>query len=319
MSFYKNNHIYNIEENNEPELFKSFDNPFNLNNPDIFGDNQMENDYSNNITPLCLSNSNSNESKCSLNMNIESAITREFSNNISNNIFTNSEPLINTNNENDNIKELNNANAGVKFLSKKKGRPKKGQENRGNKIHTKNSNDNASKKIINSCKSNIYNLIRQYIPIQSGIKLDVPTIQNQLGSSHEDINKFFNKTIHNIFCDTIPKRVKEEIKDNREQHQHNKNIIDILLENEKNDEKKQIKVLNGLFNLCFKDYLIAYLNDETQIKISDDEIINLNGFKTFGSCFNEGKNKYDSKEKNTYKEHILKIIYNPKKNTKAKK
>ena len=311
-SFEKKN-INNLYDNNEPDFVMSNNNPFNLNNSDIFGDNQMKNDNSNNFSHLFLSNANSNEPKFSLNYNIENDFTREFSNNNFDYILINSEP-INRNIGNDNIKELNNVNNGIKFLSKKKGRPKKGQENRGNKIHTKNSNDNASKKIYNSCKSNIYNLIKQNLPIQTGIKLDIPTIKNQLGNSYENINKFFNKTIYNIFCDTIPKRVKKEIKNNRNQYKQNKNIIDILLENEKNDEKKQIKVLNGLFNLCFKDYLIAYLNDQTQIKISDDEIISLNGFKTFGSCFNEGKDKYAPNQKNTYKKHILKIIYNPKRN-----
>ena len=83
---------------------------------------------------------------------------------------------------------------------------------------------------------------------------------------------------YNIFCDIVPKRVKKEIKNNLAQYKHNKYIIDILIENEKNDEKKQIKVLKGLFNLCFKDYLIAYLNDETQIKIFGNININLNAF-----------------------------------------
>ena len=70
--------------------------------------------------------------------------------------------------------------------------------------------------------------------------------------------------------------------------------------------KKQIKVLKGLFNLCLKDYLIAYLNDETQIKIFGNININLNGFKTFGSYFNEGKNRYEKSLKIFIKKELLK-------------
>ena len=52
--------------------------------------------------------------------------------------------------------------------------------------------DNARKRIINSCKSNIYNLIKQYISIQSDIKLYMPTIEKHLRYSYENINKFSN-------------------------------------------------------------------------------------------------------------------------------
>ena len=129
-----------------------------------------------------------------------------------------------------------------------------------------------------------------------------------MGYSKKSINKFFNKKIYDIFCDSVPKKLKEEFKNNRELYQHNKDIINILLENESKDENKQIKILNGLFNLRFKDFLTAYLNDETEIKIFGDIIISLNGFKTFGSCFNERKNMYTQNQKNLYKKNILELL-----------
>ena len=222
-------------------------------------------------------------------------------------------------NNNENVSTFNNTHPDKKFICKKKGRPRKGQENQSNRNHTITSYDNARKKIINSCKTNIYNIIKKYIPKNSNIKLHVPTIEKQMGYSHDSINAFFNKKVYKIFCDTIPKKLKEELKNNREQYQHNKNIIDMLLENELKDENKQIKILNGLFNLCFKDFLIAYLNDETEIKICDDINISLKGFKTFGSCFNEKKDGYNQSQKNIYKKNILEMIYNSKRNRKAKK
>ena len=165
----------------------------------------------------------------------------------------------------------------------------------------------------------MYNLIAQYMPTQLDLKLHIPTIEKQMGYSHDSINAFFNKKVYKIFCDTIPKKLKEELKNNREQYQHNKNIIDMLLENELKDDNKQIKTLNGLFNLCFKDFLMAYLNDETEIKISDDITISLEGFKTFGSCFNEENNGYTQSQKNAYKKNILEIIYNSKINREMEK
>jgi len=206
--------------------------------PSSFPDNSINYD----LNLLSLSKPPSSESRSGQNdgatpiilFNDEENIqTRELSNNIELN-----EGHININNENINI--FNNSHPEILFQSRKRGRPRNGQENNSNKNHSYMSYDNARKRIINSCKSNIYNLIKQYIPNQSDIKLHMPTIEKQLGYSYETINTFFNKTIYNIFCDTIPKRVKKEIKNNRNQYKQNKNIIDILLENEKNDEKKQI-------------------------------------------------------------------------------
>jgi hypothetical protein len=315
------NSFDDLDDNNESQYFIKKN--LTLYNSDSLGINPLKSKESFNCGLLSISNTNSNKSKLSEKSEnilyfIENAQTKEISNN---NNQINEEPK-NTNHGNGEIVvEVNNNSDEVKFTSKKKkkGRPNKGQENQGNKIHTSKSNDNARKKIINSCKLSIYNLITQYVPNQLDIKLHIPTIEKQMGYSYESINKFFNKNIYKIFCDTIPKKLKNEIKNNREQYQHNKNIIDMLLENELKDENKQIKILNGLFNLCFKDFLIAYLKDETEIKISDDINISLKGFKTFSSCFNERKDGYNQSQKNVYKKNILEMIYNSKRNRKAKK
>jgi hypothetical protein len=253
----------------------------------------------------------SNESKHeknyeNVNNNIENINTREFSNIINNNINKPKEENLKTNNENLLFKKNNSGK--ILFKNVKKGRPKKGEENKGKKTHTKTSCDNARKKIYNSCKLSIYDIIMKYVPTQLGLKLHIPTIEKQMGYSKKSINKFFNKKIYDIFCDSVPKKLKEELQNNRALYQHNKNVIDMLLENELNDENKQIKILKGLFNLTFKDFLIAYLNDETEIKILGDIIINLNGFKTFGACFNERKNRYTQSQKNLYKKNILEML-----------
>ena len=311
----------NLDDNNESQYF--LPNKLFLDNLNSHEINPYKKNDSINFCLLSISNTNSNKSKISEKSEnniyfIENEKTKEMSN--PNNINQLNEEPMPINNDNDNIiVNVEGDDDQVKLLNKKKGRPKKGQENQGNKAHTSKSNDNARKKIINSCKLSMYNLITQYMPTQLDLKLHIPTIEKQMGYSHDSINAFFNKKVYKIFCDTIPKKLKEELKNNREQYQHNKNIIDMLLKNELKDDNKQIKTLNGLFNLCFKDFLMAYLNDETEIKISDDITISLEGFKTFSSCFNEENNGYTQSQKNAYKKNILEIIYNSKINREMEK
>ena len=77
---------------------------------------------------------------------------------------------------------------------------------------------------------------------------------------------------------------KDDIKNNRESYQNNKDATNIIYNSKDEDDKT--KILKGLFNLRFKDFLTAYLNDETEIKIFGDIIISLNGFKTYKNTFN---------------------------------
>ena len=190
----------------------------------------------------------------------------------------------------------------------KKGRPKKNKQNRQIKFHNKNTNDNARRKIFNSCKMSIFNFITEF----TNIKLHVPTIEKQLGYSYKNIYLFLQKSIYQIFCDSSPKRVKDEIKNSKENYNYNKNQIDQLLIDEQNNENITIKIFDGLFKLTFRDFLVAYLNDEREIKICEINIP-LKGFQTFGESFNERKNLYTQSQKNIYKKHIFDIIKNEKK------
>ena len=226
----------------------------------------------------------------------------------------------NTNNNNDEIKsnknesvkefdELDNTNTNQQliFNSVKIGRPKKSEKNKEEKYHNKNSYDNARKKIFNSCKMSIYDFITEF----TNIKLHVPTIEKQMGYSYKNNFKFLHKTIYDIFIDSSPKRVKDEIKNNRENYNYNKIEINKLLEKENNNPNVIIKIFNKIFNLTFGDFLLAYLNDEKEIKIGGENIC-LKKFKTFGQCFNERKNNYTQSQKDLYKKHILDIIENKK-------
>ena len=226
----------------------------------------------------------------------------------------------NTNNNNDEIKsnknesvkefdELDNTNTNQQliFNSVKIGRPKKSEKNKEEKYHNKNSYDNARKKIFNSCKMSIYDFITEF----TNIKLHVPTIEKQMGYSYKNNFKFLHKTIYDIFIDSSPKRVKDEIKNNRENYNYNKIEINKLLLEENNNPNVVIKIFNKIFNLTFGDFLLSYLNDEKEIKIGGENIY-LKKFKTFGQCFNERKNNYTQSQKDLYKKHILDIIENKK-------
>ena len=163
---------------------------------------------------------------------------------------------IRINNINDIINDYNNFKMDIdskenKFNALKIGRPKKDEENNIQRYHNKNSFDNARKKIYNSCKLSIYNFIHEYIPSNLGIKLHIPTIEKQIGYSYKNNNKFFSKKIYDIFCDSSPKRLKNEIKECRNEYNYNKEKINILLEQEKNSPEIKIKILNKLFNSSF--------------------------------------------------------------------
>lgn len=195
------------------------------------------------------------------------------------------------------------------FTSVKLGRLKKDQQNKEIKNHNKNSYDNAGRKMINSCKVSLYNFVTEI----TKIKLHIPTIEKQLGYSYTNMNKFMNKSIYDIFVNTSPKRLKDEIKTKRENYDFNKKQINQLLEKEKNDPKKTNKIFNSLFTLPFGKFLMLYLNDVKEIKINE-ETIHMTGFKTLGESFNERKNGYTQAQKNVYKKHLLEIMQN-KKNT----
>lgn len=126
----------------------------------------------------------------------------------------------------------------------KKGRPKKNKQNRQIKFHNKNTNDNARRKIFNSCKMSIFNFITEF----TNIKLHVPTIEKQLGYSYKNIYLFLQKSIYQIFCDSSPKRVKDEIKNSKENYNYNKNQIDQLLIDEQNNQNITIKIFDGLLD-----------------------------------------------------------------------
>jgi len=177
--------------------------------------------------------------------------------------------------------------------------------------HTKYDEDNARRKIYGSCMQSIWDSTKE-MSKKKGINFNLskPLIKSQIKSSFTDNQNFFKKSIYNIYIDSIPKKVGEQYKNNREQYSIiKKKMIDDFLKQEIEKTYVDIKVLNKLFKLPFHDYLIQYLNDETTVIIKDEiygEIkVDLPGFKTYKDCFND---EYNIEQKNLFKKNIISII-----------
>lgn len=183
--------------------------------------------------------------------------------------------------------------------------------NNSNPWHTKYSRDNARRKIYSSCMKSIYLTLKETTYQILGIDFSLihPAIKNQIKYSFSSNKNFFDKTIYNIFVDSIPKKVKKEVKTNKEmQKVINKAKIDELLAKEMKNERLLIKKINELFKLTFFDFLMAYLNDEKEVYINDSLFgkikVDLEGFRTYKECFGE---EYTEEQRKLYKEHIIDI------------
>ena len=183
--------------------------------------------------------------------------------------------------------------------------------NNSNPWHTKYSRDNARRKIYSSCMKSIYLTLKETTYQILGIDFSLihPAIKNQIKYSFSSNKNFFDKTIYNIFVDSIPKKVKKEVKTNKAmQKVINKDKIDELLAKEMKNERLLIKKINELFKLTFFDFLMAYLNDEKEVYINDSLFgkikVDLEGFRTYKECFGE---EYTEEQRKLYKEHIIDI------------
>lgn len=199
------------------------------------------------------------------------------------------------------------------FITKKRGRPRKGEEKDKDYKKGKYRKGSVVPKIFNSCKNNMHIFLMKTI---KGIdELEFPTITNK-DKSHEYWRKLNNKTLYEIYCDSIPKRIEgdnniTEIGEERiqkrkeiyEQNNKNKRILDSILG--KRDNYILLKVINN------GDFLKAYLTDEKKIVKYDEEFgkikIDLNGFETYTDCFNS---EYTKEQKEKYKNHVFDIINN---------
>ena len=208
---------------------------------------------------------------------------------------------------------ITNKNPKKKFALIKRGRPqKKNISTILIKKHPSSADDNACRKIFNSCKKNSYDYITNLLPKELNIILHMPTIEKQMGYSYKNNRKFFKKKMYQIFLDSIPKRVPDYLKEKRDEYTHNKNMIDIIFKS----DNAQCRIVKGLLSLTFLDFLKAYLNDQSTIKTKNGITYDITGFKTFGGCFNDC---FKEAQKRVYKNHIFQIYESKTKDRKERR
>lgn len=183
--------------------------------------------------------------------------------------------------------------------------------------------DNAKNCIFTSCTDNIESLQKEIFKFVGLEKFEInATSKDKFGTSLDENIIFCQTKIKKIFCNSTQKNTKNKIKKKAE----TKFILKYILEQEEKDPNIKIKLLNSIFNLPYKCFLFAYLEDYAYIIISKDKkgkkivtfLSDINSykdslknclifqFKTYKDCFND---KYDENQKKDYKEKMLKEIF----------
>lgn len=146
------------------------------------------------------------------------------------------------------------------------------------KIHSKFSNDNLTKKckniILKSALESINKKIKEKYKNKIGFgkfkkELQILNQKNKIKSTANDDKLFLHKTLKEIFSDNISSRLYNYSEN------HNKVIIESLINDE--DEEKRI-YFNNLFNITFLEYLNYFISSET-CNLNNNSI--LYGFKDF--------------------------------------
>ena len=146
------------------------------------------------------------------------------------------------------------------------------------KIHSKFSNDNLTKKCKNIVLKSALESINKKIEekYKNNIcfgkfnkKLQILNQENKVKSTAKDDKLFLHKTLKEIFSDNISSRLYNYSEN------HNKVIIESLINDE--DEEKRI-YFNNLFNITFLEYLNYFISSET-CNLNNNSI--LYGFKDF--------------------------------------
>ena len=146
------------------------------------------------------------------------------------------------------------------------------------KIHSKFSNDNMTKKckniVLKSALESINKKIKEKYKNKIGFgkfkkELQILNQKNKIKSTANDDKLFLHKTLKEIFSDNISSRLYNY------SETHNKAIIESLINDE--DEEKRI-YFNNLFNITFLEYLNYFISSET-CNLNNNSI--LYGFKDF--------------------------------------
>lgn len=206
-----------------------------------------------------------------------------------------------------------------RFKLQRLGRPRKKEKRKKCLKKGKYRKGNASPKIFKASIRSAHNYVLSEIP---NLSLDQPTITDDANKSNEYWRKVADMTLYDLYCDSLPKRIKGDTKIKTEdkllrktlrkeiyaKNNRNKNTLDFLLGNQENPQYQKYYIIFKVLHV--KDFIKPYLNNTNKIVKYHEQYgiidITLNGFETYSQHFNF---EYDKRQKAEFKQHVLDIIY----------
>lgn len=157
---------------------------------------------------------------------------------------------------------------------------------------------NRNKSIV-KFKDNLFTIINNLLVIL-GFKMQKVYIKKLLGKNKEENKIFFEKTIKNIFCESIPKKIPKKGNDF-----HNKQIIEELEKNKQIDEEKEkirIIILH-LMEKTVEEMYNKYIENDKFFAIFKNKkfiFLELEYFENKYNCkyktFNDDENRKENKK-----------------------
>ena len=274
-------YICENKDNKDNNVYKSFDNSFNKEN---------------NLFESMLGGSEDENEKCydfiySHNKNDNKTIANEKEEPKEKNIIFITEKIDNSNNK-------------IELLRTKTKNARKSN-------NTKNvRKDNGLQTLCTACEEKINESIQTKIDnylMEKNIKIDSKLYKPAITPLPCSIAKkviFIEKPILKYYLNYTKQRLNEERAGLSNKYKNTK-IISLLLHLEKEDAKREEKKFKMIFNTPFKDYLLAFVKDE-QFMIKESQI-SLK-FETLKDCFNNGKIRYNAKDKDNLKNYTIKLF-----------
>ena len=274
-------YICENKDNKDNNVYKSFDNSFNKEN---------------NLFESMLGGSEDENEKCydfiySHNKNDNKTIANEKEEPKEKNIIFITEKIDNSNNK-------------IELLRTK---TKKARKSNNTKNVRK---DNGLQTLCTACEEKINESIQTKIDnylMEKNIKIDSKLYKPAITPLPCSIAKkviFIEKPILKYYLNYTKQRLNEERAGLSNKYKNTK-IISLLLHLEKEDAKREEKKFKMIFNTPFKDYLLAFVKDE-QFMIKESQI-SLK-FETLKDCFNNGKIRYNAKDKDNLKNYTIKLF-----------
>ena len=276
-------YICENKDNKDNNVYKSFDNSFNKENnlfESMLGGSEDENEKFYDNDNVYFINNNDNKT-----------IANEKEEPKEKNIIFITEKIDNSNNK-------------IELLRTKTKNARKSN-------NTKNvRKDNGFQTLCTACEEKINESIQTKIDnylMEKNIKIDSKLYKPAITPLPCSIAKkviFIEKPILKYYLKYTKQRLNEERAGLSNKYKNTK-IISLLLHLEKEDAKREEKKFKMIFNTPFKDYLLAFVKDE-QFMIKESQI-SLK-FETLKDCFNNGKIRYNAKDKDNLKNYTIKLF-----------